>query len=134
MELRDVSRKALANFRRRARRRLPNEYIEAIWGRENTDGSVSIREFRPIAHEASPEDVVYDEADVRFGERDGDLMRLGGIHTHPGDCYCAPSEQDWHSSHSSDEYITGILHIPSGRKRSRVQFYYAKALCHPKIR
>ena len=130
-----VSQRELRNFRRRAMRRYPNEYLEALWGIKNGSGW-SVVEFRPIEHDAGTETIDYDGAEGAFGERDGSLVRLGLIHTHPDTPECAPSEHDWKDSSEVKELITGIFTIEKigPRLRSRIRFFQARALCDMVIR
>ena len=125
-----VSQRELRNFRRRAMRRYPNEYLEALWGIKNGTEWAGV-EFRPVDHDADPDGVAYDAAEGKFGERDGSLVRLGLIHTHPDDSECAPSEYDWTDSAAVKELITGIFTIEKigPRLRSRIRFFQARALC-----
>ena len=133
-----IDRKALAGFRRRALRRYPLEYIETLWGMSNKSGGVSIVEFRQLDHEATTDSVEFDAEDTEAGIRDGKLTQLGTIHTHPDMAYCEPSEDDWHDAGDRKEIIIGVMAIPARApdkpvRRSRVQFYFAQALCNTTV-
>ena len=125
-----IHRKVLAGFQRRALRRYPREYVESLWGLFNSDGSVSIIQFQPVAHEASTKAVFFDTQARDFGERDGPLTRLGIVHSHPRSFDASPSEYDWAQSQESKELVTGICSIARRKIRLRccTKFYFAQAL------
>ena len=131
-----TDRKALAAFRRRALHRYPNEYLETLWGCVNTDGSISIIEFRAVELEKvdNPQEAVetLDDDAGRYGIKDGPLTQLGTIHTHPDGMDCAPSEEDWADAIESGELVMGLLLIQKNKTRRRTwsKFFVARALCN----
>lgn len=131
-----VANRELRNFRRRAARRYPKEYIETLWGFRN--GGWHILEFRQIEHEASRLTLECNTEDVKYGAKDGKLTRIGTIHTHTiltSDC--SPSEHDWDDAAINNELISGICTVeksPKGRLRTRVRFFKARATCEVKLK
>ena len=126
-----ADRKVLNWFRRQALSAHPNEYIASLWCVSNTD-SISVVDIRPIDHEADNDSVYFDTEDGSFGAADGKLVRVGTIHSHPDCTDCSPSEFDWDSTAARKELITGICQIwktPSGRRRTKIRFYNARAAC-----
>lgn len=131
-----VNRKALAKFRRMALRQHPLEYVSTIWGYAKGEGFV-LDEFREIDHDATCDSVRFRAEDSAFGTRDGKLILLGTIHSHPDWALCEPSEGDWADAARRNELIMGIMAIPQVakngiRKRSRVKFFFAQAMCEAK--
>ena len=119
-----MNRKALLMY--------PKEHVESMWGTVNKDGSISIKEFRPINHVATKTSTLFDNKEMTYGEKSGNLVRLGTIHSHPDDD-CSPSVHDWKSSNTHKELVTGIVRIPSrperkSGSRSNTQFFMARAL------
>ena len=126
-----VDPKSLRQFRRRALRRYPKEYIEALWGTKNADNTWSIVAFQPIDHEAKRDTVDHDYDDARYGKREGGLIRLGTIHSHPDRTDVSPSEGDWEYFKECGELLSGICAIKKHRHRRRtfIRFYRSRALC-----
>jgi proteasome lid subunit RPN8/RPN11 len=73
------------NFRRRALRAMPDEYIETLYG--YVDGSTAyICAFVDCEHEGTPAQVTYDDDELDSHEhhaRKNGLELLGTIHSHP---------------------------------------------------
>ena len=126
-----VSPPSLAALFRRAREAAPKEFIETIWGTVDQQGAVSIREFRTVEHTADRSSVTPKNPLLgRFGKKDGKLLQLGTVHSHPNEKDTSPSLNDWRDSKKRRELLTGILTIPSNRKgaKSQIEFFAGNAL------
>lgn len=128
-----VDKRLLRGFVRRAKRRYPNEYIEALFGWPDKDG-FKVVALEEIEHEADNETCTFDASDMQPFEKRGKAFRLGTIHSHPDEAEGIPSEHDWRSQRDQSEAVAGICCIwPQQMKRGRqlrtkVHFYLANAL------
>ena len=109
-----TSQAAWTGFLRRAKRKFPCEYIEALWGEETID-SYRITNFKRIKINKTTHNSI-DYADTELSrqkwlaEKEGKTF-LGTIHTHPRkDFDTSPSQTDHHQS-SKDEKIIGVVVI-----------------------
>lgn len=109
-----TSDKAWNGFLRRAKRKFPCEYIEALWGEETVD-SYRITYFKPIKiQKATPGSLDYDDTELKrqkwLAEKAGKTF-LGTVHTHPRkDFDTSPSQTDHHES-IKEEKIMGVVVI-----------------------
>jgi proteasome lid subunit RPN8/RPN11 len=114
-------------FRRRALRRMPNEYLEAMFGYEK-NGQYVICAFEEIEHESTPKGVSYDPSDLAHAEKraaESGMVLLGTIHSHPNRTEGMFSEMDARDVFHSGEKIFGILAIDaSGKRRKCVTCYW----------
>jgi proteasome lid subunit RPN8/RPN11 len=123
-----VAKPILSGFRRRALKRYPIEYIEAIWGKVKGN-NIYIHVLLPVEHEATRNDLEVDATEIEYGERDSGLIRLGSIHSHPDSRECSPSETDWIGLRDTPELVMGICQIVRReyRRRTSIQFYGGNA-------
>jgi proteasome lid subunit RPN8/RPN11 len=132
-----VDQREVGNFRRRAIRRYPLEYIECIWGYKK-DGVFYICAFQPLKHKATRDYIeIESEHEPDYGERAASLTLMGTIHTHP-DSECAPSLVDWESIQPGEQ-IMGIMSVTKerGRHYTEIRFFEARepfALHYSKLR
>jgi proteasome lid subunit RPN8/RPN11 len=122
-----VDRRAEALFRRRALRRYPLEYIESVWGRI-IGTTAYIHAFMPLDHEATPDAINYDDADLwdqHDEAREEGLTVLGSIHTHPDRDDAIFSETDLRE-HVIDPHdrVMGICAIECKGKRRKLHIAY----------
>ena len=107
-----TSEKAWKGFLRRAKRKFPCEYIEALWGEEAVD-SYRVTHFKRITvNKATPNSIDYDDTELKrqkwLAEKAGKTF-LGTIHTHPRkDFDTSPSQTDHHQS-LKEEKIMGVV-------------------------
>jgi proteasome lid subunit RPN8/RPN11 len=112
-------RKVWRCFVRRALRRYPNEYMEAVWGRVLAD-SILICAITGVEHKATQSEIDYEPEDA--SEQDiTKLQYLGTIHSHPDDSACHPSETDWRDALINEELLMGILAINKRKIRRRTR-------------
>lgn len=134
-----IAKCVLRNFRRRALRRYPREYVETIWGRK-TRGGFHIVAFQEMEHSSSTCHVDFDREELRsqVGRCDSGLICLGTIHSHPygelKECDCGPSEFDWNRFREDGEIVSGIYGLwrRKGKLRGRVRFFFAQAILEVK--
>jgi len=123
-----IDQKQLRRFRMRALKRVPKEYIEALYGYLK-NGRMVVTNFRSVAQVAGPGHVSYRDGDWP-AVWEGKIL-LGDIHSHL--CHldigaipdCAPSEEDW--ADTKDRLVIGICVVepPGVKPRTRVKWYRA---------
>jgi proteasome lid subunit RPN8/RPN11 len=117
-----VDHVAERGFRRRALARMPNEYIERLWGFVDQDGVGHVRAFRAFRHTADRENIYYEQEDYDLDWEEGRARGwrpLGSIHTHPFLTDTAFSEADLRGSLEVEDIVMGICAIecPAGKRR-----------------
>lgn len=112
-------------FIQRCKDEFPDEYVEAIHGRE-IDDSYLIEAFHKMESEGSTDTADYTNLEVsrqkHLASKNGRLF-LGTVHTHPSiDLDLAPSDDDHMSGHSDGEKLMGIVRITikKGRRKKFV--------------
>jgi proteasome lid subunit RPN8/RPN11 len=119
-----------AKFIRRALRRYPLEYVEALWGHVRGD-VLYVCVFMPLTHKATTCAIVdleefeneLDDHEDQAPEHKQEL--LGTIHTHP-DSLSVPSQFDTESTFSTQEAVMGICSIDrksSARTKTSVTYW-----------
>jgi proteasome lid subunit RPN8/RPN11 len=108
-----VDRVEEQKFRRRALRRFPLEYIEALWGyiRGNT---LYICAFVSMNHRASKRAIWYEDQELDEHEEDAaeaGYGLLGTIHTHPNCSDARFGDTDLEQSQDTQELVLGICAI-----------------------
>jgi proteasome lid subunit RPN8/RPN11 len=127
-----VDTKAEAGYRRRALRRLPNEYLETLWGYvRGTTAYVCV--FMPLEHKARPQSLEYNDCDWEHDAdeaREHNLHLIGSIHSHPRREDTVFSETDARGVFDTSEIIMGICSIENPtkangltRRKCRVDYY-----------
>jgi proteasome lid subunit RPN8/RPN11 len=108
-----VDRKAEREFRRRAVRAYPNEYMEGLWG--YIRGSVIyVCAFVPMEHKGYYQHLTYkDEVldDHEDEAREHNLEYLGTIHTHPDLLETLFSEHDLREVQNTQDAVMAICAI-----------------------
>ena len=122
-----VDRRVLQGFVRRALKRYPREYAEALWGSINSH-VINIKACLGIDHEGTRNSVDYESEELQEQEqeaREQKLLLLGTIHSHPGTKDCSPSEDDWVFAKDDGELIAGVcaIWLVKQRRRTRTIFW-----------
>lgn len=131
-----VSKKEERKFIRRARKRLPNEYIEAIWGFVRGE-TLYICVFFPLNHEGKPRSLRFMDWDGREVEdnvdviddlddeaKEENLSYLGTIHTHPNCEESNISENDIFSARETGDLVSGICAFRNGKYvRAKITYW-----------
>lgn len=118
-----VSRTAEQAFRRRALARMPNEYMEALWGKV-VARAVHIHAFMPIKHTGKPNSIDYEDYDLESHEdesREVNLKFLGTVHTHPEPSSSEFSVEDLRSVQDSSDIVIAICLVKKKQKNGREQ-------------
>ena len=114
-----VDKKEEARFRRRALRRYPYEYIEALWGQVRGD-TMYICAFVKMLHTSSDRAIFLADNEMDDHVEDAEehgMHFLGTIHTHP-DCEDTRfGDTDLETSQESQEAVMGICAIQTKAKR-----------------
>jgi proteasome lid subunit RPN8/RPN11 len=110
-----VDRKEEQKFIRRALRRHPLEYMEALWGQVRGD-ILYICAFVKLDHKATRENLKYEEEELDEHEEDAEengLHLIGSIHSHPNcdDNDTGFSETDLSTLQESQETVMGICTV-----------------------
>ncbi len=107
-----VDKKEEQKFIRRALRRHPLEYMEALWGQVRGD-ILYICAFVKLDHKATRKNLKYEEEELDEHEEDAEengLHLIGSIHSHPNceDNDVGFSETDLATLQESQETVMGI--------------------------
>jgi len=115
----------LERFRRRARKRYPEEYIETLWGRIEPD-AFYVEKFVPVPFRRYGRlSIEYDKADALklFGEQASKLglIWIGSIHSHPDSSGPEPTDTDNAGARQDGEHVFAIYELsrPENSKRLR---------------
>ncbi len=125
-----VNRKAEQAFRRRAISKMPNECIEALYGKIKGN-EIRIYAFMPIEHTATKNSIYYDDEIYDESEQDAadiGLQYFGSVHSHPECSDCRFSETDLMTIQETQDIVMGICSILSsekeGKKRHKTKVEY----------
>jgi len=135
-----ISKKLIADFRKRVIAAYPNETMQTLWGRVEGD-TVVVSSLRTPKQEGTKDELLY-----HFGDAVGaqSVVRgehyLGTIHSHPECLDATPSQHDWDTSYTSGERIFGIMRCErgdGGRYKTETKFWEPRpeiAIVHPRVR
>ena len=126
-----VDKSAERGFRRRALRKMPLEYIEALIGYVQ-DGVAHVCLFIPFEHTATSRYIYYDEdayEDCNDEAKEHHLVHIGSVHSHPRCKDAMFSEEDLaDSSGDTRDLIMGVCAIEvrhkAGKTRRRCRIAY----------
>jgi proteasome lid subunit RPN8/RPN11 len=134
-----VDKKEEAKFRRRALRRFPLEYIEALWGQIRGDILYICAFVRMEVDKATIKSLYYDEQELDFHVEDAKeagLQFLGTIHSHPNCEDTRFGDTDLENVQDSGEIVMGIAaiqRIGEGRKKRKRCILEYWPVVHPLI-
>jgi len=133
-----ISKKLIAEFRKRAIAAYPQEHMETCWGR--IEGSSVIIEALHTPHQHATTDTVrYQESDALAKAGSG-LAYIGSCHSHPDSTDATPSQVDWDTSFSSGEHVFGVMRVAkkeNGKFTTEIGWWESRpgiAMIHPRVR